>query len=120
MVVTDLDYGDDKRASVPPNEEEEDKPVAEGDIMTAATAEDDRIQLTQTSNPGEAIGEDTTDTHEDKDDGSDDKKYTSPRDGSVLHDPAVLTAGRINKSVADHVSIRVVQQIIRVHLLRPS
>ena len=36
---------------------------------------------------------------------------------AVSHDPVVLAAGRINKSASDHVSIRVVQRIIRVHLL---
>ena len=28
---------------------------------------------------------------------------------TVLHDPAVIVAGRISKSASDHVSIRVVQ-----------
>ena len=38
--------------------------------------------------------------------------------GMVLsHDPTILAAGRINKSASDHVSIRVVQQIISMHLL---
>ena len=45
---------------------------------------------------GEAIGEDTADT-QDKDDGDDDKKPTGPRDDSVLHDPAVLAAGKSTK-----------------------
>ena len=62
-------------------------------------AEDDGVQLTHTSNPGGAIGEDTADAQEDKDDGGNDKKYISPRDGSVLHDPAVLAVGRIKTRV---------------------
>ena len=41
----------------------------------------DGMQLTQPSNPGDAISEDTANTQEDKDDGGDDKKYTGPRDG---------------------------------------
>ena len=78
-------------------------------MVTPAITEGDGVQPTQTSNPGEAIGEDTADTQEDKDDGNDDKKPTGPRDGSVSHDPAVLAAGRISKSASDHVSVRVVQ-----------
>ena len=71
-------------------------------------------------NPGEAISDDTAETQEDKDGDNDDKKPTCPRDGSILHDPVVLAAGRISKSASDHVSIRVVQWIIRVHLLTLS
>ena len=115
---TDLDYGDDDRVSVLSNEEdEEDEQTAKGDIVTPVTTEGDDAQATQTSNPGKAIGDDTSETQEDKDGDNDDKKPTGPRDGSVLHDPAVLAVGRISKSVSDHVSIRVVQWIIRVHLL---
>ena len=36
---------------------------------------------------------------------------------AVSYDPAVLAVRGISKSASDHVSIRVVQQIIRVHLL---
>ena len=60
---SDLDCGDDERASVLPNEEDkEDEQAAKGDVVTSAPAEDDGVQLTQTSNPGEAISEDTADT----------------------------------------------------------
>ena len=115
---TDLDYGDDERVSVLSDEEdEEDKQTAKGDVVTPVTTEGDDAQATQTSNPGEAIGDDTAETQEDKDGYNDDKKPTGPRDGSILHDPVVLAAGRISKSASDHVSIRVVQRIIRVHLL---
>ena len=115
---TDLDYGDDKRVSVLSNEdEEEDEQTAKGDVVIPVTTEGDDAQATQTSNPGEAIGDDTAETQEDKDGDDDDKKPTGPRDGSILHDPAILAAGRISKSASDHVSIRVVQWIIRVHLL---
>ena len=68
-------------------------------------------------NPGEAVSDDTAETQEDKDGDNDDKKPTGPRDGSVSHDPAVLAAGKISKRVSDHMSVRVVQWIIRVHLL---
>ena len=106
------------RVSVLSNEEDEEgKQTAKGDIVTPITTEGNDAQATQTSNPGEAIGDDTAETQEDKNGDDDDKKPTGPRDGSVLHDPAVLTAGRISKSASDHVSIRVVQWIIRVHLL---
>ena len=71
----------------------------------------------QTSNPGEAISDDTAETQEDKDGDDGGKKPAGPRDGSVLHDPVVLAAGRISKSASDHVSVRVVQWIVRVHLL---
>ena len=78
-------------------------------MVTSATTGGDSVQLKQTLNPGQAIGEDTADTQEVKDDGGDDKKHSSPRDGSALHDPTVLAAGRINKSASGHVSIRAVQ-----------
>ena len=68
-------------------------------------------------NPGKTIGDDTAETQEDTNSDDDDKKPTGPRDGSVSHDPVVLAAGRISKSATDHVSIRVVQWTIRVHLL---
>ena len=94
-----MDYGDDERASVLPDEEdEEDEQAAEGDVVTSATTGSDGIQLTQTSNLGEAIGEDTADTQEDND-GGDDKKYTSPRDGSVSHDPVVLASVRVHQTM---------------------
>ena len=70
----------------------------------------------QTSNPGKAIGDDIAETQEDKDGDDDYNKPTGPRDSPISHDPAVLAAGRISKSASDHVPIRVVQQIIRVHL----
>ena len=110
---TDLDYGDDKRVSVVSNEEDEQ--TAKGDVVTPVTTEGDNRQATQASNPGEAIGDDTAETQEDQD--GDDDKPTGPRDGSISHDPSVLAAGRICKIASDHVSIRVVQQIVRVHLL---
>ena len=104
---TDLDYGDDERVSVLSNEEDgEDEQTAKGDVVTPVTTEGGDAQATQTSNPGKAIG-DTAETQEDKDDDDDDKKPTGPRDGSILHDSAVLAAGRISKSASDHVSIRV-------------
>ena len=118
---SDLDYGDDERASVLPDEEDEgDEQDAEGGMVTSATAESDGVQLTHTSNPGKAISEDTADTPEDKDDGSDDKKHTSPREGSVSHDPVVLAAGRINKSASDHVQHTAKCQCASSHLLRPD
>ena len=112
---TDPGYGDDERVSVLSNEE--DVQTAKGNIVTPVTTEGSDAQATQTSNPGKAIGDDTAKTQEDKDGDNDDKKPTGLRDGSVLHDPAVLAAGRVSKSASDHVSIRVVQRIIRVHLL---
>ena len=108
---TDPDYGDDERVLV--LSDEEDEQTAKGDVVTLVTT----AQATQTSNQGKAISDDTAETQEDKDGDDDDKKPTGPRDGSILHDPAVLAAGRISKSASDHVSIRVVQWIIRVHLL---
>ena len=111
----DPDYGGDKRVSVFSDEEGEQ--TAKGNIVTPVTTKGDNAQATQTSNPGEAISDDTAETQEDKDGDDDDKKPTGPRDGSVSHDPAALAAGRISKSTSDHVSIRVVQWIIRVHLL---
>ena len=112
---TDPDYGGDERVSV--LSDEEGKQIAQGNVVTSVTTEGNNAQATQTSNPGEAIGDDTAETQEDKDGDDDGKKPTGPRDGSVSHDPAVLAAGRFSKSASDHVSIRVVQRIIRVHLL---
>ena len=97
--------------------DEEDEQTAKGDVVTPVTSEGNDAQATQTSNPGEAIGDDTAETQEDKDGDDDGKKPTGPRDGSILHDTAVLAAGRISKSASDHVSVRVVQWIVRVHLL---
>ena len=97
--------------------DEEDEQTAKGNIVTPVTTEGNDAQATWTSIPCEAISDDTAETQEDKDGDDDDKKPTGSRDGSVLHDPAVLAAGRISKSVSDHVSIRVVKRIIRVHLL---
>ena len=111
---TDLDYGDDMVSVL---SDEEDEQTAKGDIVTPVTTEGDDAQATQTLNPGKAMGDDTAETQEDKDSDDDDKKPTGPRDGSILHDLVVLAAGRISKSASDHVSIRVVQRIIRVHLL---
>ena len=57
---TDLDYGDDERASVLSNEEdEEDEQTAEGDIVTPVITGGDGVQATQTLNAGKAIGEDS-------------------------------------------------------------
>ena len=115
---TDLDYGGDERVSVlSDKEDEEGKQTAKGTVVTPVTIEGNDAQATQTSNPGKAIGDDTAETQEDKDGDNDYKKPTGPRDGSVSHDSAVLAVGRISKSASDHVSIRVVQWIIRVHLL---
>ena len=115
---TDLDYGGDERVSVLSNEEDQEgKQTAKGTIVTPVTTEGNDAQATQTSNPGEAIGDDTAETQEDNDGDIYDIKPTGPRDGSVLHDPAVLVAGRISKSTSDYMSVRVVQWIIRVHLL---
>ena len=111
----DLDYSDNERVSVLSNEEDEQ--TAKDDVFTPVTTEGDDAQATQTLNPGKAISDDTAETQEDKDGDDDNKKPTGPRDGPVSHDPAVLAAGRISKSASDHVSIRVVQQIVRVHLL---
>ena len=115
---TDLDYGGDERVSVLSDEEDEEgEQTAKGTIVTPVTTEGDNAQATQTLNPGEALGDDTAETQEDKDGDNDDKKPTGPRDGSVSHDPAVLAVGRISKSTSDHMSIRVMQWITRVHLL---
>ena len=112
---TDLDYGGDERVSVLSDEEGEQS--AKGAIVTPVTTKGNNAQATQTSNPGKAISDDTAETQEDKDSDDGDKKPTVPRDGSISHDSAVLAVGRISKSASDHVSIRVVQRIIRVHLL---
>ena len=117
MVVTQTWIMMMMRVSVLSDEEDEDEPTAKGDVVIPVTTEYGGARATQTSNPGGAIGDDTAETQEDKDGDDDDKKATGPRDGSVLHDPAVLAAGRISKSASDHVSIRVVQRIVRVHLL---
>ena len=115
---TDLDYGCDERVSVLSDEEDEEgEQTAKGAIVTPVTTKGNDAQATQTSNPGEAISDDTAETQEDKDSDNGDKKPTGPRDGSILHDPAVLAVGRISKSTSGHVSIRVIQWIIRVHLL---
>ena len=113
---TDPDYGGDERVSVLSDEEDEEgEQTAKGNIVTPTKGND--AQATQTSNPVEDISDDPAETQEDKDGDDDDKKPTGPRDGSISHDPAVLAAGRISKSASDHVFVRVVQQIIRVHLL---
>ena len=115
---TGLDYGGNERVSVLSNEEDEEgERTAKGTVVTPVMTEGDDAQATQTSNPGEAIGDDTAETQEDKDGDNDDKKPTDPRDDSVSRDPAVLAVGRISKSASDHMSIRVVQWIIRVLLL---
>ena len=115
---TDLDYGGDDRVSVLSDKEDEEREQsAKVAIVTPVTTEGKNAQATQTSNPGKAIGDDTAETQEDKDGDDGDKKPTGPRDGSFLHDPVVLAVGRISKSTSDHVSVRVVQQIVRVHLL---
>ena len=115
---TDLDYGGDERVSVLSNEEDEEgEQTAKGAVVIPVTTKGNDAQATQTLNPGEAIGDDTAETQEDQDGDNSDKKPTGPRDGSNSHDPSVLVVGRISKSASDHVSIRVVQQIIRVHLL---
>ena len=115
---TDLDYGGDERVSVlSDKEDEEGEQTAKGAIVTPVTTEGDDAQATHTSNPGEAIGDDTAETQEEKNGDNGDKKPKGTRDGSVLHDPVVLAAGRIKKSASEHMFIRVVQQIIRVHLL---
>ena len=114
----DLDYGGDMRVSVLSDEEDEEgEQAAKGTTVTPVTTEGDNARAAQTSNPGEAIGDDTAETQEDKDGDNDDKKPTGPRDGSISHDHAVLAVGKISKSASDHMSIRVVQWIIRVHLL---
>ena len=92
---TDQDYGDNERVSV--LSDEEDEQTAKGNVVTPVTAKGDNAQATQTSNPGEAIGDDTAETQEDKDSDDDDKRLTGPRDGSISHDPVVLAAGRIAK-----------------------
>ena len=115
---TDLDYGGDKRVSVlSDGEDEEVKQTAKGAVVTPVTTKGNDAQATQTLNPGEAIGDDTAATQEDQDGDDGDKKPTGPTDGSISHDPAVLAVGRITKSASDHMSVRVVQQIVRVHLL---
>ena len=115
---TDLDYGGNERVSVLPDEEDEEgEQTAKGTIVAPVTTEGDDAQATQTLNPGKAIGDDTAETQEDKDGDNDDKKPTGPRNGSISHDSAVLAAGKISKSASDHMSIRVVQWIIRVHLI---
>ena len=110
---TDLDYGDDERVSVLPDEEGEQ--TAKGNVVTPVTTEGDNAQATQTLNPGEAIDDDTAETQEDKDGDDDDKKPTGPRDHSILHDPAVLAAGRISKSASDHMCIRPYVHMDRLH-----
>ena len=79
---TDPDYGDDERVSVLSNAEDEGEQTAKGNVhvVTPVTTEGDDAQATQTSNPGEAIGDDTAETQEDKDSDDDDKKPTGPRD----------------------------------------
>ena len=109
---TDLDYGGDQRVSVLSNEDEEGEQTAKGAVVTPVTTKGNDAQATQTSNPGKAIGDDTAETQEDKDGDDGDKKPTDPRDGSILHDPAVLAVGRNSKSASDHMSISVVQWII--------
>ena len=112
MVVTQTWIMVPTRVSVLSDEEdEEDEQTAKDDVVTPVTTEGDSAQATKTSNPGEAISDDTAETQEDKDGDDDDKKPTGPRDGSVSHDPAVLAAGRISKSASDHVSIEVVVEI---------
>ena len=68
---TNPDYGGDERVSVLSDEEGEQ--TAKGNIVTPVTTEGDDAQATQTSNPGEAIGDDTAETQEDKDGDDDDK-----------------------------------------------
>ena len=70
---TDPDYGDDERVSVLSDEEDEEgEQTAKGDIVTPVTTKGNDAQATQTSNPGEAIGDDTAETQEDKDGDDDD------------------------------------------------
>ena len=81
---TDPDYGDNERVSILSNEEnEEGEQTTKGDIVTPVTNEGNNAQATQTLNPGEAIGDDTAETQEDKDSDNDDKKPTGPRDGYI-------------------------------------
>ena len=109
---------DDEQASILPDEEDEDaEQTAEGGMASLATSEGDGTQALQISNSDEVIDEGTANTQGGIDNDNDDKTPTGPRDSSVSHDPAVLAARRITESTADHVSIRVVQQIARVHLL---
>ena len=64
---TDLDYGGNERVSVlSDKEDEEGEQTAKGTVVTPVTTEGDDAQATQTSNPGEAISDDTAETQEDK------------------------------------------------------
>ena len=64
---SDLDYQDDKKASVLSDKEKGDEQTAEQGIESSAVAKDDGVQLTWTSNLGDAVSEDTADTQENND-----------------------------------------------------
>ena len=71
---TMLDYKDKERASVLPNEEDEEADhTADGGIMVG-----DDTQTTQTLNPGEVDDEELANTQETADDGIDDKRPAVP------------------------------------------
>ena len=97
----ELDYEDDDKASVLPNEEDEEVDQTAYDSVGVG----DGPQATQTLNPGDIDDEEATNTQETTDESIDGKKPAGPRDGTVLHDPEVLAAGRIAKSSLDHLSI---------------
>ena len=96
----ELDYEDDKRASVLPDEEDEEADrTAEGGMTSFVASNGDGTQAILVSNPDEANDEEPANTQEGVDDDNDDKRPAGPQDCSVLHDPAVLAAGRITKAL---------------------
>ena len=109
----ELDYEDDKKAVVLPDEDEEANQTADDDIVKVG----EHVQVAQAPVSGDINDEEVTNTQETTDEGINDKKPTGPQDGTVSHDPEVLAAGRIAKSTLDHLSVQVVQRIMRVHLL---
>ena len=90
----ELDYEDNERASVLPDEEgDEVDCTAEGGMTSLVASNCDGTQAILVLNPDEANDEEPANTQEGADDDIDDKRPTSPQDGSVLHDPAVLAVG---------------------------
>ena len=79
---TELDYNDDERASIIPDEEDEEADhTAEGGMTSLATSDGDGTQAIQILNPDEAIDEETANTQggvDDDDDDNDDKRPTGP------------------------------------------
>ena len=76
---TELDYNDNERASVLPDEEDEEVDhTAEGDMTSLVVSNGDGTQVILVSSPDEANNEEPANTQEGADDDINDKKPDSP------------------------------------------